>query len=288
MSKAIIQIFIAFILVLIVTSLNDGEGFFKSLVDDHPVMLIVFYSVVVAHITIAAMSLSFHRFHTHRGVILSKWIDTPMQIWLWMITSLNRVDWAAVHIFHHAHADKGLDPHSPVQKGLAHVFFLGAWDYNRGKYHPEVLKIKSRIPRNTFESFILRNPILGPTILTSVMLMLFGPVFGIVFSLINFTVSPLFAIGGVNALAHWCGYRNHNTNDNSRNLGYLLPLNYIVCGELDHNNHHAHPRSCCFRNRWFEFDIGYVYLKILSMLRLAEIKYVYEPSNYKKDLSTSR
>jgi hypothetical protein len=104
-------------------------------------------------------------------------------------------------------------------------------------------------------------------------------------SVVNFLVSPLFAVGGVNALAHWWGYRNHATSDNSRNLGFLLPLNFIICGELDHNNHHAHMKSCSFRHRWFEFDIGYFYLILLNKIKLVELKNVYSPATLKQELS---
>jgi stearoyl-CoA desaturase (delta-9 desaturase) len=88
----------------------------------------------------------------------------------------------------------------------------------------------------------------------------------------------------VNALAHWWGYRNHKTIDNSRNLGFLIPLNFIICGELDHNNHHAHMRSCSFRHRWFEFDIGFVYLTLLGWIKLAELKNVYSPATLRQEL----
>jgi stearoyl-CoA desaturase (Delta-9 desaturase) len=260
-------------------------GLFGSLVSEYPVLFLVLYSVLIAHITISAMSLSFHRYHTHKGVILNKWVDTAMQVWLWMVTSMSKVDWVSVHIFHHAHSDQAKDPHSPVQKGLLHTLFLGVFDYTEAKSWPEVEKIKKTIPTNKLEAFIHRNPFVGPYFLTLIMIVMFGPIWGAVIAVLNFLVSPLFAVGGVNALAHWWGYRNHVTTDNSRNLGFLLPLNFIICGELDHNNHHAHMRSCSFRHRWFEFDIGYVYLKMLKGVRLAELKSVYNPATLKQEWS---
>jgi len=260
-------------------------GFFGQLVAAHPVLLIGLYAFVMAHITITAMSLSFHRYHTHKGVVIHPWIDLPMQTWLWMMTSLSKVDWVSVHIFHHAHSDQPKDPHSPLHKGLGHALFLGVFDYTRAKSWPEVEKIKKTIGQNKWELFLSQNSFTGPYLLTLIMLVLFGPVWGAVLSLINFLVSPLFAIGGVNALAHWWGYRNHATSDNSRNLGFIFPLNFIICGELDHNNHHAHMRSCSFRHRWYEFDIGYFYLKILQKIKLAQLKHVYLPATLKQELS---
>lgn len=270
-------------LYFLVTSTLGINGFFGSFVADHPFIFVSIYIVAISHITITAMSLSFHRYHTHKGVVINKWIDMPMQVWLWMVTSLSKVDWVAVHIWHHAHSDQDKDPHSPLKKGLWHALLLGVFDYTAAKSWPEVQKIKRTIPTNKLEAFMFRNSFTGPVILTGVTLVLFGPLWGLLISVLNFLVSPIFAIGGVNALAHWWGYRNHVTTDNSRNLGFLVPLNFIICGELDHNNHHAHMRSCSFRHRWFEFDIGYFYLKILNWFKLADLKNVYSPATLKQE-----
>lgn len=230
------------------------------------------YCIIIAHMTITAMSLGFHRQHTHKGVKIHPWIDTAMQLWLWCFTSMCKRDWVSVHVYHHAHSDQPEDPHSPVQKGLARIFFFGVFDYTRAKSIPEVVKIRKHIKINKFELFLERNLFMGPMLLVGLNLILFGPTLGYVMSALNFMISPLFAVGGVNALAHHFGYRNYETTDNSRNCGFLVPLNWIVCGELDHNNHHAIPNSCNFMHRWYEFDIGYVYLRLLSAVGLAEIK----------------
>jgi stearoyl-CoA desaturase (delta-9 desaturase) len=251
------------------------NGFFGGLIAEHPFIVLSLYMFIISHVTITAMSLSFHRYHTHKGVVINKWIDLPMQVWLWMVTSLSKVDWVSVHIWHHAHSDQEKDPHSPLKKGLLHAVFLGVFDYTRAKSWPEVEKIKKTIPTNKLEGFMFRNSFTGPVLMTLIMIVLFGPLWGALVALLNFLVSPIFAIGGVNALAHWWGYRNHKTTDNSRNLGFLVPLNFIICGELDHNNHHAHMRSCSFRHRWFEFDIGFFYLKILNKFKLADLKNVW-------------
>ncbi len=260
------------------------NGFFGDSLATHPFIYLSLYALAISHITITAMSLSFHRYHTHKGVFINCWIDIPMQIWLWMVTSLSKVEWVSVHIWHHAHSDQERDPHSPLHRGLWHALFLGVFDYTRAKSWPEVEKIKKTIPTNRIEAFIFSHSFTGPVILSTITLVAFGPFWGLLVSFINFLVSPIFAIGGVNALAHWWGYRNHKTIDNSRNLGFLIPLNFIICGELDHNNHHAHMRSCSFRHRWFEFDIGFVYLTLLSWIKLAELKNVYSPATLRQEL----
>jgi fatty-acid desaturase len=171
-----------------------------------------------------------------------------------------------------------------VQKGILHALFLGVFDYTKAKKTAPVQAIAKRLKMDAFEKFLLRNSNLGLVIMTSINLVVFGFKFGLIISCCNFLISPIFAVGGVNALAHWAGYRNHKSSDNSRNLGFLLPLNFIICGELDHNNHHAQQKSCSFRHQWYEFDIGYVYIKIFSFLGLAKIKNVYTLQNMNQDM----
>lgn len=251
---------------------------------DNPLLFLFIYFCIFSHITITAMSLSFHRYHTHKGIIINPVIDHIFQLVLWLFTSMSKKDWVSVHIYHHAHSDKPKDPHSPVQKGLFRVMFGGAFDYNKAKKTPEVLKLRKMIKNNWFENFMGDNQLLGPIILTVIVCSLFGPVMGTIVAIGNMLISPVLAVGGVNAIAHHVGYKNHHSGDNSRNIGFLFPLNFIMCGELDHNNHHKYPRSCSFRHKWYEFDIGYFYIKILDKLNLVEVKNVYNTKKFKSEL----
>jgi stearoyl-CoA desaturase (Delta-9 desaturase) len=82
---------------------------------------------------------------------------------------------------------------------------------------------------------------------------------------------PLWAAGVINGLGHWIGYRNSETRDHSRNL---LPWGILIGGEELHNGHHLNPAGAKLSHRWWEFDIGWMYIRILSGLRLAQIKTV--------------
>lgn len=227
--------------------------------------------VVMAHLTISAMSIAFHRQHTHQALRLNKAVDMAMQTWLWAVSSISKLDWVSVHVYHHVHSDTEFDPHSPKQKGLAHVFFLGVWDYSKAKAWPEVLKIRARLKTNAYERFIAGHTFMAPVILTALLMFCFGPKYGTLLSILNFIITPLFAVGGVNALAHAFGYQNYHSKDESRNLGFLVPLNWIIAGELDHNNHHKFPKSPNFAHRWFEFDFGFAYVQVLKSIGLAQI-----------------
>lgn len=274
-----------FIVITTISHFLGSTSFLGHFWETHTTWKVIIYVCAMTHLTITCMSLSFHRFHTHKGVHFNKFVDGIMQTWLWFITSMSKLDWVSVHMYHHIHSDLENDPHSPRQKGLAHVFFFGAWDYNAAKENPEVLKIRHRLPVSAYELFISKNLLLGPMFAVLMNLVLFGTKWGTILSIVNFLISPIFAVGGVNAIAHWFGYKNHKTTDNSRNIGFLFPLNFLICGELDHNNHHAHQRSCSFRHKWYEFDIGYVYIKALNYFKLADIKTVYNTTKFKKELA---
>jgi stearoyl-CoA desaturase (Delta-9 desaturase) len=286
MFKTVALLFVAYIAALfLIPTLVGGNGIFESAFESNTGLKIFLYIIIMSHLTITMMSLSFHRYHTHKGVIINKFLDTFMQTWLWFVTSMSKLDWVSVHIYHHAHSDQNKDPHSPVQKGFWRVFLLGIVDYAAAKDDPEVLKIRKVIKTNKYERFIAAYSLSGPIVLTLFNFLAFGMFWGSILSIINFGISPLFAVGGVNAVAHMWGYKNHKTSDNSRNIGFLFPLNFIICGELDHNNHHARPKSCSFRHRWFEFDFGYFYLKIMNFFKLADIKNAYTTKTLKADLA---
>ena len=202
-----------------------------------------------------------------------------------MVTGMNKSDWVSVHLYHHAHSDQEKDPHNPVQKGLMHVLFLGVFDYTKAKNSDEVQAIAKRLKMSKFECFIRDRSNWGLALMSVINILLFGWVNGMILNVLNYSISPIFAVGGVNALAHWFGYRNHKSGDNSRNLGFVFPLNFMICGELDHNNHHGHQKSCSFRHKWYEFDIGYVYIKLFSYCGLAKIKNVYTPVKMKETLA---
>ncbi|MEC7030824.1 MAG: transposase, partial [Pseudomonadota bacterium] len=89
---------------------------------------------------------------------------------------------------------------------------------------------------------------------------------------------PLLAAGVINGVGHHLGYRNYQAADESKNI---IPWGIIIGGEELHNNHHAFPRSAKFSSRPFEFDIGYLYIKILAFFKLAKVNYVLP--NLKKD-----
>ena len=97
-------------------------------------------------------------------------------------------------------------------------------------------------------------------------LVLFGVVGATIWA-VQMAWIPFFAAGVVNGLAHWWGYRNYATSDTSTNL---VPWGLVIGGEELHNNHHAYGSSAKFSAQWYEFDLGWMYIRILAFLRLAQ------------------
>ena len=99
-------------------------------------------------------------------------------------------------------------------------------------------------------------------------LLLFGP-WGFVVWGVQMIWIPFHAAGLINGLGHWWGYRNGETKDHSRNIS---PWGIWIGGEELHNNHHLAPASPKFSQRWFEFDIGWFYIRILCALGFAKLR----------------
>jgi stearoyl-CoA desaturase (delta-9 desaturase) len=82
---------------------------------------------------------------------------------------------------------------------------------------------------------------------------------------------PFFAAGVINGIGHFSGYRNYDCADASRNI---VPWGILIGGEELHNNHHTFATSAKLSSRWYEFDIGWMYIRTLAALKLATIKKV--------------
>jgi stearoyl-CoA desaturase (delta-9 desaturase) len=179
-------------------------------------------------------------------------------------------EWVAIHRKHHQKSDQEGDPHSPQIYGIWTVLFKGAGLYHKASKDKEMIE---RLGVGTPDDWSERN-IFTPHSRAGILLMLiidlvlFGGVGFIVWG-IQMLWIPFWAAGVINGLSHWWGYRNTDTKDTSRNL---WPLAIWIGGEELHNNHHADGANAKFRQRWFEIDIGWVYIKLLSSVGLAKIR----------------
>lgn len=236
---------------------------------------LVLYTLVVTHITIAAVTIYLHRCQSHRAIELNNTISHLFRFWLWLTTGMVTKEWVAVHRKHHAHVDTPKDPHSPITQGLSRILWQGVIPYRQAAREAD---IRERFGEGTPNDWIEQNlytpyPWLGILFMLSINLVLFG-VYGLIAWGIQMAWIPFLAAGVVNGVGHFFGYRNYDTADHSTNF---FPLGILIGGEELHNNHHAFPYAANLGRRWFEFDIGFLYIRLLSLLKLAKIKYVAQP-----------
>jgi fatty-acid desaturase len=109
---------------------------------------------------------------------------------------------------------------------------------------------------------------LGPTLVLAIAVALFGW-WGIAVWLFQMFWPPLWHTAGITGFAHWFGYKNYPGKDNSRNL---WPVGIVIGGEELHNNHHRDPINPKFSHKPWEFDIGWVWIKLFQRLRLLTIR----------------
>jgi stearoyl-CoA desaturase (delta-9 desaturase) len=195
-----------------------------------------------------------------------------MRFWLWMTTGMNTKQWVAIHRKHHQVTDVEGDPHSPHIFGIKTVMTTGWYLYNKASKDADfVMQYGKGTPKDWIERK-LYTPYtrLGIILMLLIDLALFGW-WGFLVWGVQMIWIPFWAAGMINGLAHWWGYRNGETKDHSRNIS---PIGIIVGGEELHNNHHLAPASPKFSIKPWEFDIGWMYIRILSLLGLATVRTV--------------
>jgi len=230
----------------------------------------VVYTLVVTHITIVCITLYLHRGVCHSAIEIRPVLAHFFRFWLWLTTSMRTADWVAIHRKHHAKVETIEDPHSPAFYGISTVFLQGADLYHEEKNNKETIdKYSQNCPTDWIEEKLYtgRNN-LGILLLFIANIILFGVV-GIIIWSIQMAWTPIFAAGGINGAGHYWGYRNFDTNDDSTNMS---PLALIIGGEELHNNHHAFPTAAKFSLKPWEFDIGWLYIKIFSLLGQVRVK----------------
>jgi stearoyl-CoA desaturase (delta-9 desaturase) len=233
-----------------------------------------YLAVVLAltHVTIAAVTIFLHRGQAHRGLDLHPAISHFFRFWLWLTTGMVTKEWVAIHRKHHARVETADDPHSPQTRGIRTVLLEGAELYRAESKNNETLeKYGSGTPddwleRNVYARFSWEG--LGLMLLIDAVL--FGPI-GLTIWAVQMAWIPVTAAGIINGLGHFWGYRNFSCEDASRNI---VPWGIVIGGEELHNNHHAYGTSAKLSSRWYEFDLGWAYIRCLEALGLAKVRKV--------------
>ena len=230
-------------------------------------------ALVLTHITIVAVTVFLHRHQAHRALELHPVASHFFRLWLWLTTGMVTREWTAVHRKHHAKCETAEDPHSPRVLGINRVLWRGVFLYVKEANRPDTLQ---RYGAGTPDDWIERNvysrfQVIGLTLMGVTDIILFGALPGALIFATQMVWIPFWAAGVINGVGHRFGYRNWSTPDASVNI---VPFGLLIGGEELHNNHHAYPTSARLSNKWYEIDIGWIYIRVLEMLGLARIKHV--------------
>jgi stearoyl-CoA desaturase (delta-9 desaturase) len=224
----------------------------------------------MVQITIACVTLYLHRSQAHRAVQFHPAVAHFMRFWLWLTTGMVTKQWVAIHRKHHQAADTEADPHSPKIYGIWTVLFKGALLYNEASKNKILIRDLGHSTPDDWieENLYTPHSRLGILLMLIIDLVLFGPVGFVVWG-VQMLWIPFWAAGVINGAAHWWGYRNYDVKDTSRNL---WPWAFWIGGEELHNSHHGDGANPKFSRKWFEFDIGWMYICILRFFKLAKLR----------------
>jgi stearoyl-CoA desaturase (delta-9 desaturase) len=249
-------------------SLLDAAGGLLSL----PWWGYVVVALALTHVTIAAVTIFLHRSQAHRGLDRHPIVSHFFRFWLWLTTGMVTKEWVAIHRKHHAKVETDEDPHSPQTRGIENVLLRGAELYREEAKNAETL---GKYGHGTPDDWIERNvytpfSVQGVGVMLLIDLILFGPIGATIWA-VQMLWIPVTAAGIINGIGHYWGYRNFACADASTNI---VPWGIIIGGEELHNNHHAYGTSAKLSSRWYEFDIGWMYIRTLEILRLATVRKV--------------
>jgi stearoyl-CoA desaturase (delta-9 desaturase) len=230
----------------------------------------VVFTLAVTHVTIAGVTIFLHRSQAHRALDLHLLVSHFFRFWLWLTTGMVTKEWVAIHRKHHAKVETADDPHSPQTRGIQTVLLEGSELYRAEAKNAETL---DKFGRGTPDDWLERN-VYGRYLWEGIGLMLvvnvtlFGAV-GLTIWAVQMAWIPVMAAGVINGLGHYWGYRNFACADASTNI---VPWGILIGGEELHNNHHAYATSAKLSSRWYEFDLGWMYIRILEFFRLADVR----------------
>ncbi|MEI6026056.1 MAG: fatty acid desaturase [Betaproteobacteria bacterium] len=230
----------------------------------------VLATLVMTHITIASVTIFLHRAQAHRALELHPIAGHFFRFWLWLTTGMVTKEWVAIHRKHHAKCETEEDPHSPVTRGIDTVFWRGSELYRAEAKNQETL---AKFGHNTPDDWIERHLYTpfswqGVALMMIVNLALFGAA-GLTIWAVQMIWIPITAAGIINGIGHYWGYRNFEAVDASTNIS---PWGIIIGGEELHNNHHTYPTSAKLSVKPYEFDIGWLYIRIMEMVGLATVR----------------
>lgn len=229
-------------------------------------------TVALTQMSTVSVTIYLHRYLTHgtQQFKLHPAVVHYFRFIVWLMTGTWPDEWRAIHLWHHDEVETAKDPHSPRHRGIWTVLFGMYFLYMNAKERRKILaKYGSATPQDWLErNLYAKHTWLGLLLMLPINTVLFGFIAGPSIWVAQVLWMPMVA-GIINGLGHYWGYRNYTTTDDSRNIWVLTPLAVVIGGEELHNNHHGEPGCAKLSRRWFEFDSGWVVIRLLEIFGLA-------------------
>ncbi len=217
--------------------------------------------------------MTYHRLLTHRSFVTRpKALEYLLTIFGCCAGEGGAIGWVAGHRKHHAYSDTEEDAQTPRRSFCwAHMFWLITPDVSSRNSPQFYARWAPDLQRDKIHVFLDRNQLIFPILMFAGLYAL-GQWYGglgmswLVWGGFLRTVLVLHATWLVNSATHLWGYRNHETRDDSTNNWWVALITY---GEGWHNNHHAYQTSARHGFDWWELDMTYIAIKLLSYVGLA-------------------
>ena len=228
---------------------------------------IIAFVLVVTHITIVTVTVYLHRFSAHRSIDLHPALQHFFRFWSWLTTGMITRQWTAIHRKHHAATETEEDPHSPKVQGIWEILWKGTEAYRTAAADDAIMeRYGSGCPEDWLErNLYSRHEMLGVGLMAVIDVALFGFV-GISVWAVQMLWIPVLGAGVINGVGHYWGYRNFESPDASTNM---VPWGILIGGEELHNNHHTYPNSARLSQKWWEFDAGWMWIRLFQAFGLA-------------------
>jgi stearoyl-CoA desaturase (delta-9 desaturase) len=229
----------------------------------------VFAAILFYFLRMMALSGFYHRYFSHRTYKTSRAGQFVFAVLGCTCVQKGPLWWSAHHRHHHTVSDTSEDVHSPVRYGF--LWSHMGWFFSKANFRTDVTRVGdlAKYPELRFlDRFDLVAPMLFAAVVweLGVILESVAPALGtngpqmLVWGFLISTVVLYHGTYTINSLSHMIGRRRYQTGDESRNNAFLA---FITCGEW-HNNHHYHPASTRLGFFWWEIDITYYALLVLS------------------------
>jgi stearoyl-CoA desaturase (Delta-9 desaturase) len=217
----------------------------------------IMLAVISYYVRMFGVTAGYHRYFSHRSYKTSRLFQFLLACLAMTSAQKGVLWWAAHHRHHHRYSDQEPDVHSPSQKGFwsAHV----GWMLSKESAHTDFKRVKdlSRYPELRF---LNRYHYIPPFLYALLLYILWG-IPGLVWGFFISTTALYHCTFFINSLTHMIGRTRYKSNDKSKN-SFVLAI--LCCGEGWHNNHHHYQSAVNQGWFWWEVDLSYYVLSLLS------------------------